>query len=93
MAYWIIKANSNYYDHLGSFKKNGYIDWKQNKFVVNEGEFVYVFFSKADDRIRVKGKIEKVNMQPNEVTDDFEFWKQKKKYYNYMYLQYTQYPL
>ena len=81
MAYWIIKANPKLYNHLASFEKRGYIDWKQNHYNVEEGDVVYVYFTEPYQRIMVKGVVEKVNLKPTAATDDYEFWIDKKKYY------------
>lgn len=73
---WIISANSKYYDHKSSFKKNGFIDWKQRA-NYNINDIVYVYSSKPDQKIIFKCIVEKINMNHLEIIDDKEFWKIK----------------
>lgn len=71
---WIASANNDLYDHEASFKKNGFIDWKQkNKFAV--GDEVLIYRSVGFYEIQYLCRIEKVNMDPDEAVDDTEFWR------------------
>jgi len=71
---WILSANPKKYDHVGSFMKNGYIDWRQhNNFEI--GDIVYVYTSKNVHRINAIGKVAATNMGRDDVTNDTEFWK------------------
>lgn len=70
---WIIPANPNYYDHVSSFNKNGFIDWRQ---YVNYsiGETVYLFSGSPINRIIAKTVVEKTDLTKEEKLDDSEFY-------------------
>lgn len=74
---WTTSANNGIYDHEASFKKNGFIDWKQttaaSKLAV--GDLMLIYRSDKIREIQYLCRIEKVNMSPEECIDDTEFWK------------------
>ena len=74
MQNWLISANGNIYDHVSSFAKNGYIDWKQNKFNYEINDIVYIYSTRPIKRVMFKAVVEKVKMPFSECTDDREFW-------------------
>lgn len=74
MIHWIISVDSEIYDHQASFKKNGYIDWRKT---VNYkiGDIVYIYVTQPTGKVEYKTKVEKINLNPDEIIDDKEFWK------------------
>ena len=74
---WTTSANNDIYDHEASFKKNGFIDWKQptaaSKLAV--GDEMLIYRSGKIKEIQYLCRIEKVNMTPDEIVDDTEFWR------------------
>ena len=80
MQTWLISANGKMYDHSSSFEKNGFVDWKQNKFKYQVNDIVYIYFTKPIKRVMFKTKVEKVNMPFSECIDDKEFWIDTSKY-------------
>ncbi len=71
---WIIPANPKYYDHIGSFEKNGFIDWSQNvKFKYNVGDIVYLYTTAPEKRLSAITEVEKIDMSIDEKVDDYEF--------------------
>ena len=76
---WIMSANKKVYDHVGSFKKNGFIDWEQNvKYEV--GDIVFIYFTKPLKQVMYKCEVEKHSMLFSQCIDDKEFWKDINKY-------------
>lgn len=73
---WIIPANSKSYNHAKSFRKNGFIDWRQTKQMKNIeiGDIVYVYLAERPcGKIRFKTKVIE-NIASNSKTNDYEFW-------------------
>lgn len=54
MQTWLISANGKKYDHISSFNKNGYIDWKQNKFNYEINDIVYIYSTRPIKRVMFK---------------------------------------
>ncbi len=76
---WIIPSNSKIFQPAEAFKKNGYIDWRQNvKFTI--GDIVYIYCTKPFMKIMFKTIVEKINMRFENTTDDKEFWMDIEKY-------------
>jgi len=76
-----MKANTLFYNHLASFAKRGYIDWKQpQKNKVAVGDIMYIFLAPEHNKIMVKAIVEKIDLEPEEATDDLEFWINLDKY-------------
>ena len=95
MQNWLISANGNIYDHVSSFAKNGYIDWKQNKFNYEINDIVYIYSTRPIKRVMFKAVVEKVKMPFSECTDDREFWidleeYEKAKKGNYVRLKFVE---
>ena len=80
MTKWLISANSNIYDHVSSFEKNGFVDWRQNKFSYEVNDIVYIYSTKPVKRVIFKTVVEKVKMPFSECIDDKEFWRDLSKY-------------
>jgi 5-methylcytosine-specific restriction enzyme A len=80
--YWLIPANSKFYDHERSFIDNGYIDWRQgiNKYQINH--IVYIYCAAPKKRIQYKCIVEKNYLTASEIFNDFEYWIDKSKYEN-----------
>lgn len=47
MQKWLVPSNPNVYDAEASFKKNGFIDWRQNKNKYEVGDIVYLYCSQT----------------------------------------------
>jgi Predicted restriction endonuclease len=71
---WIIPANERYYDHVGSFKKNGAVDWAQQA-NYQVGDIVYMYVTAPTSKVSYKLLVKKINIPLNEAIDDSEFWK------------------
>ena len=76
---WLMSANPDIYDHANSFKTNEYIDWKAN-YNFEEGDIVYIYIGKPEQRIGYKTVVEKRNITYSERTNDSKFWKQDPGY-------------
>lgn len=80
MREWIIKASTKVYDHIQSFKDNGYIDWSQ-KVEYQVGDIVYICFVGDITGLKIKTKVTKINIPKEDAFNDYTYWKDKKKYY------------
>ena len=64
MRYWIIPANSTKYDYFAAFNDNGFIDWtKKSKY--EEGDTVYLYCTRPQQKIMYKAIIEKIFISSN----------------------------
>ncbi len=68
--YWLMPANSKYYDHKAAFEKCGYIDWKQTR-RFNVGDVVYLYCTSPISKVRYKTVVEEIDLTPHED----EYWK------------------
>lgn len=76
---WIIPSNSKMFQPAGAFIKNEYIDWRQKvKFSI--GDIVYIYCAKPFKKIMYKTRVEKINIDFEDMTDDKEFWIDKRVY-------------
>lgn len=80
MQAWLISANGKIYDHISSFEKNGFVDWKQNNFNYEVNDIVYIYSTQPVKRVIFKTVVEKVKMSFSECIDDKEFWRDLSKY-------------
>lgn len=89
---WIISANSNIYDHAASFKKRGYIDWRQSgNFQV--GDIIYIYSTRPSSKVEYKCIVEKINIPFNKIADDKKFWIDKDEYYTSQKMLYNRLKL
>ena len=85
MSTWIIAASSRVYDHEAAFGARGFIDWRQVRKGTQVGDIVYIYNDKSSDppsRLRYKTVVKKVNMSPDEIVDDKEYWLDLDEYEN-----------
>lgn len=71
---WVISCNPDIYDVISAFKELKSVDWKQsekNYFKVND--VVYIYISTRNQGIRIKTKIEKLNLTKDEIKNDTKF--------------------
>lgn len=71
---WVISCNPDIYDAISAFKELKSVDWKQsekNHFKVND--VVYIYISTRNQGIRIKTKIEKLNLTKDEIKNDTKF--------------------
>ena len=79
MEKWIIPANRNLYDISAAFEAYGFADWSHTVHF-HTGDLVYIYCSKPDQKVMYQTVVEKMPLSPAEVTNDREFWKNKKDY-------------
>lgn len=77
---WLISANASTYDHTSSFEHFGYIDWRQGngKFKVND--IVYIYCTRPLKKIQYKCRVEKIDLDSNNIRNDEEYWVDKSEY-------------
>jgi 5-methylcytosine-specific restriction protein A len=77
---WLISANASMYDHTSSFEHFGFIDWRQGngKFKVND--IVYIYCTRPLKKIQYKCRIEKIDLDSNNIRNDEEYWVDKSEY-------------
>lgn len=78
---WIIAANSNLYDLSSSFEHFGFIDWKQGRIKYELGDTVYIYCSKPLQMLQYKCRVEKMDLNSNQIRDDKEYWLNEEEYY------------
>jgi len=78
---WIISANSNLYDHSSSFEHFGFIDWKQGNIKYVLGDTVYIYCTKPLQMLQYKCRVEKIDLNSNQIRDDKEYWLDEEEYY------------
>ena len=76
----LVPSNPNVYDAEASFKKNGFIDWRQNKNKYEVGDIVYLYCSQTHRKVMFKSVVEKINIPSSDIIDDKEFWKDLNQY-------------
>lgn len=74
--YWLCSANSSIYNHDGSFKKFGEIDWAQDKHFrkANIGDVVFIYCSSPIKQVKYKCVITQKDITKSNKLDDKEFW-------------------
>ena len=84
MKKWLFSCNLGKYDILGSFLKNGFVDYGTNLNIL-EGDEVFIYTGAPYSAIFLKCRVRTV-LNANETIDDSEFnvsedgFKQKSKY-------------
>ena len=71
---WGISCNPEIFDAISAFKELETVDWKQSGQIHFEiGDIVYIYISKKNQGIRIKTKIEKLNLTKDEIINDTKF--------------------
>ena len=81
MKYWIVPSNDRTFrigDAIAA--QNGMADWRTNKF--SEGDIVFIYKTKPEQRIRYRMEVIKSNLIFNEIFEQEEFWTDKETYYS-----------
>ena len=79
MKYWIIPANSKRYDFFSAFNNNNFIDWTK-KAKYEEGDIVYLYCTKPQQKIMYKTVIDKIFTSSNSEVDDRKYWIDKNEF-------------
>lgn len=79
MGNWIIPANSKRYDFFSAFNNNNFIDWtKKTKY--EEGDIVYLYCTKPQQKIMYKTVIDKIFTSSNSEVNDRKYWIDKNEF-------------
>ena len=73
MGNWIIPANSKRYNFFSAFNNNSFIDWTK-KAKYEEGDIVYLYCTKPQQKIRYKTGIDKIFNSSNREVNDRKYW-------------------
>ena len=79
MRYWIIPANSTKYDYFTAFNDKGFIDWTK-KAKYEEGDIVYLYCTKPQQKIMYKTVIDKIFNSSNREVNDRKYWINKNEF-------------
>lgn len=79
MGKWIIPANSKRYDFFSAFNNNNFIDWTK-KAKYEEGDIVYLYCTKPQQKIMYKTVIDKIFTSSNSKVDDRKYWIDKNEF-------------
>ena len=79
MGNWIIPANSKRYDFFSAFNNNNFIDWTK-KAKYEEGDIVYLYCTKPQQKIMYKTDIDKIFTSSNSEVNDREYWINKNEF-------------
>ena len=79
MGNWIIPANSKRYDFFSAFNNNNFIDWTK-KAKYEEGDIVYLYCTKPQQKIMYKIVIDKIFTSSNSEVDDRKYWIDKNEF-------------
>ncbi len=79
MGNWIIPANSKRYDFFSAFNNNNFIDWTK-KAKYEEGDIVYLYCTKPQQKIMYKTVIDKIFTSSNSEVNDREYWINKNEF-------------
>ncbi len=77
---WIISANSKMYDHSSSFEHYGFIDWRQGNTKYEVGDTVYIYCTRPLMMLQYKCKVERIDLDFEQIRDDEEYWYDKEEY-------------
>ncbi len=79
MGNWIIPANSKRYDFFSAFNNNNFIDWTK-KAKYEEGDIVYLYCTKPQQKIMYKTVIDKIFTSSNSEVNDRKYWINKNEF-------------
>ena len=79
MGNWIIPANSKRYDFFSAFNNNNFIDWTK-KAKYEEGDIVYLYCTKPQQKIMYKTVIDKIFNSSNSEVNDRKYWINKNEF-------------
>ena len=79
MGNWIIPANSKRYDFFSAFNNNSFIDWTK-KAKYEEGDIVYLYCTKPQQKIMYKTVIDKIFNSSNREVNDRKYWINKNEF-------------
>ena len=79
MGNWIIPANSKRYNFFSAFNNNSFIDWTK-KAKYEEGDIVYLYCTKPQQKIMYKTVIDKIFTSSNSEVNDREYWINKNEF-------------
>jgi HNH endonuclease domain protein len=79
MGNWIIPANSKRYDFFSAFNNNNFIDWTK-KAKYEEGDIVYLYCTKPQQKIMYKTVIDKIFTSSNSEVNDRKYWIDKNEF-------------
>ena len=79
MGNWIIPANSKRYDFFSAFNNNNCIDWTK-KAKYEEGDIVYLYCTKPQQKIMYKTVIDKIFNSSNREVNDRKYWINKNEF-------------
>lgn len=79
MGNWIIPANSKRYDFFSAFNNNNFIDWTK-KAKYEEGDIVYLYCTKPQQKIMYKTIIDKIFTSSNSEVNDRKYWINKNEF-------------
>ena len=79
MGNWIIPANSKRYDFFSAFNNNNCIDWTK-KAKYEEGDIVYLYCTKPQQKIMYKTVIDKIFTSSNSEVNDRKYWINKSEF-------------
>ena len=79
MGNWIIPANSKRYDFFSAFNNNNFIDWTK-KAKYEEGDIVYLYCTKPQQKIMYKTVIDKIFNSSNREVNDRKYWINKNEF-------------
>ena len=79
MGNWIIPANSKRYNFFSAFNNNSFIDWTK-KAKYEEGDIVYLYCTKPQQKIMYKTVIDKIFNSSNREMNDRKYWINKNEF-------------
>ena len=79
MGNWIIPANSKRYNFFSAFNNNNCIDWTK-KAKYEEGDIVYLYCTKPQQKIMYKTVIDKIFTSSNSEVNDRKYWINKNEF-------------
>jgi hypothetical protein len=79
MGNWIIPANSKRYNFFSTFNNNSFIDWTK-KAKYEEGDIVYLYCTKPQQKIMYKTVIDKIFNSSNREVNDRKYWINKNEF-------------
>ena len=82
MNKWITSVRSSEYDHVSSFAKKGFIDWRQYA-NYEAGDIVYIYCTLPEGKVMYKTVVVQSNMPYDTIIkDDGVFWLDKSRMKN-----------